>query len=57
MSPVTVTMLIAAVASALAWAASLVTRDYSWVDRLWSVLPVVFGWGLAMGEDSFISGY
>jgi steroid 5-alpha reductase family enzyme len=51
MSPVTVTMLIAAVASALAWAASLVTRDYSWVDRLWSVLPVVYLWVLTIGSN------
>lgn len=24
------------------WVLSLLTRDYSWVDRLWSVLPAVF---------------
>ena len=26
----------------LCWMASTVTRDYSWVDRLWSILPAVY---------------
>lgn len=27
-----------------AFLAGLLTRDYSWVDRLWSVLPIFFAW-------------
>jgi steroid 5-alpha reductase family enzyme len=41
--------LIPVLASAIGFAfcaflAGLLTRDYSWVDRLWSVLPVFFAW-------------
>jgi len=33
-----------AAASAGTWLLSVLTRDYSWVDRLWSVLPPVYLW-------------
>ena len=33
---------IAAGACIFAWVASLVTREFSWVDRSWSVLPAVY---------------
>ena len=39
MSPFTVVVIIAGVACAFAWTASLVTGDTSWVDRLWSIVP------------------
>lgn len=29
------------------WLASVATREYSWVDRLWSVVPVVYAWVFA----------
>jgi steroid 5-alpha reductase family enzyme len=29
---------------AVVWALSLVTRDYSWVDRIWSLIPVAYLW-------------
>ncbi len=29
------------------WLTSVVTREYSWVDRLWSIMPVVFAWVFA----------
>ncbi len=29
------------------WLASVATREYSWVDRLWSVVPVVYLWVFA----------
>jgi steroid 5-alpha reductase family enzyme len=51
MSPVVAIVLIAVGASALAWVASVFTRDYSWVDRLWSVLPVIYLWVCAIGSD------
>jgi len=36
---------ICAAVAAACWVLSLLTREYSWVDRLWSILPVVYvGW-------------
>ena len=29
------------------WLASVLTREYSWVDRLWSVIPVIYVWVFA----------
>ncbi|MEC5150039.1 DUF1295 domain-containing protein [Cryobacterium sp. GrIS_2_6] len=40
-------MLIACMA---AWTLSLITREYSWVDRSWSVLPPVYAWVFAAGS-------
>ena len=42
--PVTLSLIVAAAAAALAWILSLVTREYSWVDRMWSIVPVVYLW-------------
>ncbi len=39
-------------ATAAAWLASVLTREYSWVDRLWSVLPVIYVWVFAARADS-----
>src|SRR5665213_1706793 len=47
MSPVLLTVLIAAVACAFAWIVSLVTSDTSWVDRMWSIVPVIYVWVFA----------
>jgi steroid 5-alpha reductase family enzyme len=47
MSPLVLTVLIAAAACAFAWIASLVTGDTSWVDRLWSIVPVIYVWVFA----------
>jgi len=44
MSPFTIVLIVAAVAAAFCWIASLITKDTSWVDRLWSVVPVVYAW-------------
>jgi steroid 5-alpha reductase family enzyme len=41
------TVLIAGVACAFAWTASLVTGDTSWVDRMWSIVPVLYVWVFA----------
>ncbi len=38
---------IAVAVSLFCWVASLITRDTSWVDRLWSVVPVVYVWVFA----------
>jgi steroid 5-alpha reductase family enzyme len=48
MSPLLLVVIIAAGASAFAWIASLITKDTSWVDRLWSVIPVVYVWVFAI---------
>jgi steroid 5-alpha reductase family enzyme len=47
MSPLTLTVLFAALACACAWIPSLLTGDTSWVDRMWSVVPVIYVWVFA----------
>jgi steroid 5-alpha reductase family enzyme len=47
MSPLTVILLVSGAACLFAWVASLVSGDTSWVDRSWSVLPVIYVWILA----------
>ena len=32
---------------ALTWILSLITKEYSWVDRIWSVIPLVYVWVFA----------
>jgi len=44
MSPLLLTVLVAALACAFAWIASLLTGDTSWVDRMWSIVPVIYVW-------------
>jgi steroid 5-alpha reductase family enzyme len=46
-SPLILTVLIAAGACAFAWLASLITGDTSWVDRMWSIVPVIYLWVFA----------
>ena len=31
------------------WLASVLTREYSWTDRMWSIAPVVYAWVFAAG--------
>lgn len=45
--PLELILFIALAACAFAWVASLLTKDTSWVDRLWSVMPVVYLWVFA----------
>jgi len=33
------------------WLLSVVTREYSWVDRIWSVVPAVYAWMFAAEAD------
>ncbi len=42
MAPLVLLGLVFVTACAFAWIASLVTGDNSWVDRLWSLLPVAY---------------
>lgn len=48
MSPIVVILSVASVASAAAWVASMATKDHSWVDRAWSILPVIYVWTFAL---------
>lgn len=47
MSPLLVAILIAAAVVLFVWIASLISHDHSWVDRLWSIVPVVYVWVFA----------
>ena len=51
MSPLLLVVLVAAVACAFAWIASLVSGDTSWVDRLWSIVPVLYVWVFAVAAE------
>lgn len=35
----------------LTWVLSIVTNEHSWVDRIWSVVPVVYLWVFAAGAN------
>ncbi|MGV8968958.1 MAG: DUF1295 domain-containing protein [Microbacteriaceae bacterium] len=48
MNPLHTVVLVASVVSAFTWLASLITRDHSWVDRLWSIVPAVYVWVFAI---------
>ena len=47
MSPLALTVTFAAVACACAWIPSLITGDTSWVDRMWSIVPIIYVWVFA----------
>jgi steroid 5-alpha reductase family enzyme len=57
MHPLTLVLIVAASSCAFCWIASLATKDTSWVDRLWSIVPAVYVWIFAVaaviaGEDA-----
>jgi len=35
----------------LTWVLSLLTREHSWVDRIWSIVPIVYLWVFAAGAN------
>ena len=45
--PFIVCLWILAVACAATWVLSLITNEHSWVDRIWSIVPVVYVWVFA----------
>ena len=47
MNPIGVVLLLAASVSLLCLLVSLITHEHSWVDRLWSIVPVVYVWVFA----------
>lgn len=46
--PLATLALVCAVLSAACWLLSIVTREYSWVDRLWSLAPPAYLWMLSV---------
>lgn len=50
MDALTVNLYIAAAACVVMWSLSAITRDTSWVDRIWSIIPVVYLWVFAAGS-------
>jgi steroid 5-alpha reductase family enzyme len=48
MSPLLVVVLLAAAVCTFCFVASVVSKDNSWVDRLWSIVPVAYVWVFAM---------
>jgi steroid 5-alpha reductase family enzyme len=44
MTPLVVVLIVAGVVCAFTWITSLITHEHSWVDRLWSIVPVVYVW-------------
>ncbi|MBL5973346.1 MAG: DUF1295 domain-containing protein [Candidatus Leucobacter sulfamidivorax] len=49
MDPLMLVIVVAGAISALCWLLSLFTGDTSWVDRAWSIVPVVYTWIFAVG--------
>jgi steroid 5-alpha reductase family enzyme len=43
-NPLLVSLITAGGICAFVWIASLITHDHSWVDRIWSIIPVVYVW-------------
>ncbi|MFW0793222.1 DUF1295 domain-containing protein [Gordonia sp. CPCC 205515] len=48
MSALGLVLIVAGVTCVFCWVASLLTKDTSWVDRLWSIVPVVYVWIFAI---------
>jgi steroid 5-alpha reductase family enzyme len=46
-SPLLVCLSVLAAACVLTWTLSLITREHSWVDRIWSIAPVIYVWVFA----------
>jgi len=36
---------------ALTWLTSIITKEYSWVDRIWSIIPAVYLWVFSYGAS------
>ncbi|MGH3704615.1 MAG: DUF1295 domain-containing protein [Agromyces sp.] len=50
MGPLIVCLFICAAITLATWIASLATREYSWVDRIWSIAPIVYVWVFAVSS-------
>jgi steroid 5-alpha reductase family enzyme len=49
--PLEIALGVWAASCAFAWIASLVTKDTSWVDREWSLVPIAYVWIFALAAD------
>ena len=49
MDALLIVIIVAAIASFVCWLLSLLTRVTSWVDRAWSIVPIVYVWILVAG--------
>lgn len=49
MSALEINYWVLAVTCFLTWALSIPTKDTSWVDRIWSIVPIVYAWVFASG--------
>jgi steroid 5-alpha reductase family enzyme len=43
-NPLQLAIIVALVVCAIVWILSLITHEHSWVDRIWSIVPVVYVW-------------
>lgn len=41
----------------ITWILTLIHKNYSQVDRIWSILPVVYSWGFVYTAVAFNPGY
>jgi len=51
MSALQINLWVLAATCALTWLLSIPTKDTSWVDRIWSVVPAVYAWVFAGGAN------
>jgi len=51
MDALTVNLYLCAAACIVTWTLSAITKESSWVDRIWSVIPVVYLWVFASGSN------
>ena len=58
MSPFHLSAEVCAVVAASCWLLSVITREYSWVDRLWSIVPpvyvAIFAWSAGFADGRLL---
>jgi steroid 5-alpha reductase family enzyme len=47
----TINLWICAAVCVLTWVMSVITNEHSWVDRIWSIIPIVYMWVFAAGAN------
>lgn len=57
MDPLSLVLIVFGATCAFCWITSLITKETSWVDRLWSIVPAIYVWifavaGITAGEDA-----
>jgi steroid 5-alpha reductase family enzyme len=51
-TPLALNLWICGAVTAGCWLASVLTREYSWTDRMWSIAPVIYAWVFAAGAGN-----